>query len=163
MTPKILVFDLEIKDIIGYEGRYKIYSDGRVWSHLSERFLALTINHKEYIQIKIYLKNNIYISKKLHILLTKHFIPNPSNPKTTNHKNKNRQNNSLSNLEWLSLEDNVKHGLQKLYKVVSPESVVVEFRGQAEFCRENNLTQPNFSKMLLGKRTKCKGWTRVTT
>lgn len=45
----------------------------------------------------------------LHRLLAQHFIPNPENKPEVNHIDGNKQNYSLSNLEWVTSSENVKH------------------------------------------------------
>jgi len=145
MLPKILVLE-----------KYYLYEDGLVFSIKRGKFLSQWINSNGYLTTKL---NNRHWP--IHQLLGLYFIANPLNLETVNHKDKDKLNNSLDNLEWMSREDNVKHGLQKSYKATSPEGVVVEFTGQADFCRLHNLTQANFSKMLLGERSTCKGWTRA--
>lgn len=51
------------------------------------------------------------IAKKyaIHRLLAAHFIPNPDNKRTVNHKDGNKLNNHLGNLEWATDSENVKH------------------------------------------------------
>lgn len=51
------------------------------------------------------------IAKKfaIHRLLAINFLPNPDNKRTVNHKDGNKLNNSLSNLEWATVAENVKH------------------------------------------------------
>jgi hypothetical protein len=157
--PKILVLDIE-----NTGGAYKIYSNGGVWSEKSHRFLTEYPNQEGYLGYKISLStlDGKKTARKVstHRLLALAFIPNPDNLETVNHKDKNKLNNTLENLEWCSREDNVKHGLQKVFKAISPTGEIVEFTGQVEFCKKNNLTQSNFSRMLLGQRRICQGWTR---
>lgn len=51
------------------------------------------------------------VAKKfaIHRLLAINFIPNPENKRTVNHKDGNKLNNNLSNLEWATVAENVKH------------------------------------------------------
>lgn len=109
------------KPIIGLEGLYEISSLGRV---KSLREMAAT-NKKFYYRGSIILKgsttNNGYrrvtltdsnkrvIYQLLHRLLAIHFIPNPNNLPHINHKDGNKLNNSLDNLEWCTNRDNVIH------------------------------------------------------
>lgn len=46
----------------------------------------------------------------VHRLVAEAFIPNDTNKETVNHKDGNKRNNHISNLEWMSVEDNLKHG-----------------------------------------------------
>ena len=46
----------------------------------------------------------------VHRLVAEAFIPNPQNLETVNHKDENKLNNSVSNLEWLSRKDNLSYG-----------------------------------------------------
>lgn len=150
MSAKILVLD------IGKDKSYTISSDGRVYSKKRGKYLEPWLNMFGYLVVKIDNQNQL-----LHRLLAQSFIPNPDNLATVNHIDKNKTNNDLSNLEWMSIEDNVKHGLRRTYKLLSPKGKVVEFHGMAKFCKENRLTQPLISKVLAGERNHHKNWRKV--
>ena len=47
--------------------------------------------------------------KAIHRMLAEAFIPNPNNLPEVNHKDANRMNNSLDNLEWVTHGQNIKH------------------------------------------------------
>lgn len=150
MPPKVLILDVEVPE-------YLIYENGNLWSNNRNRFLTPHFRPaKDYLGYKV--KDRWW---GVHQLLAKTFIPNPDNLETVNHKDKNKLNNSLDNLEWMSREDNVKHGLQRVYSLRSPDGVVYTFKGQAEFCREMGLEQRNISAVIRGLRDTCQGWTRV--
>ena len=57
-------------------------------------------------------KNNIQKSTSVARLVAKAFIPNPDNLDTVNHKDGNKLNNSVDNLEWMSKRDNTLHALK---------------------------------------------------
>ena len=108
------------KDIGGYEWYYQISNKGRVKSLsrqregngkkglLAERILKLTINSDGYYNVKLY-KNGKKKSFKVHRLLAIAFLENPKGEKYINHKDGNKTNNSLDNIEWCTSSHNVKH------------------------------------------------------
>lgn len=63
------------------------------------------------------------VSISVHRLVAQAFIPNPMNLSDVNHKDRNKSNNNLDNLEWVSHKDNINHGkieidtLQSLHKL----------------------------------------------
>ena len=93
------------KDIDGYEGIYKIYEDGRVWSYKFNRFRKPTPNEKGYYYLDL-TKDKKHKKFKLHRLLALHFIPNPDNKPQVDHIDRNKQNNNLSNLRWVTPGEN---------------------------------------------------------
>lgn len=115
------------KDIIGYEDTYRISDTGEVWSkdrvcvdsRGRKRFrkgikLNPDIAPNGYYRITL-AKNGKRKQKYLHRLLAEYFIPNPLNLPQVNHKDGNKLNCSLDNLEWTTIRDNIihayKHGL----------------------------------------------------
>lgn len=100
------------KDIVGFEGRYKISDKGRVLSLKGNRKILTNIKSGENQNgyIKVSLSNNGIISQKnIHRLLAEHFIDNPFNKPQVNHIDGNKQNNKLDNLEWVTAQENSTH------------------------------------------------------
>lgn len=95
------------KDIKGYEGFYEISNFGNVrsTSYKGTRILKPSVTKNGYLNVVLCI-NQHKEHKLVHRLVADAFIPNPLNYKTVNHKDENKLNNCVENLEWLSTEDN---------------------------------------------------------
>lgn len=100
------------KDIPGYKGRYQITSWGRVWNVDKEKFVRPEIHHKGYLRVDLFNGFGKRKHFKVHRLVASAFIPNPDNKPQVNHKDGNKQNNSFTNLEWVTDKENKKHQKQ---------------------------------------------------
>ena len=80
-------------------GDYDVYTDGRVWSNKSNRFLKQKMNRYKYMEVSLRI-NKKRINKSVHRLLGELFLPNFNNLPTVEHKDQNKLNNSLFNLKW---------------------------------------------------------------
>lgn len=81
------------------DGKYTIYSDGKIYSNTCKRFMKPKIDKDGYLEIKL---NEI--SYRVHQIILRTFVGDP--PKdmldpTVDHIDGNRQNNNISNLRWL--------------------------------------------------------------
>lgn len=91
-----------MQEIKGFEGKYAITEDGLVWSYKTNKYLKPHLNNKGYLTVELDTKEF-----KIHRLLALTYIPNPNNYKVVHHKDENKTNNALSNLEWVSHQYNV--------------------------------------------------------
>ena len=101
---------LPIKNFPGYW----ITSNGQVWSDYSNKFIAVVNMPNGYQRVVLSKKNKSY-NFLIHRLVAEAFIPNPENKPCVNHKDLNRQNNCLENLEWVTYQENnnyADHGLK---------------------------------------------------
>jgi len=106
------------KDIKNFEGLYEISSFGRVKSlsrnstNISDEktfhYLKLCLDKKGYEITGLSKKNKQY-PVKVHRLVAQHFIENPENKPEVNHKDFNKQNNNVGNLEWTTQKENREH------------------------------------------------------
>lgn len=109
------------KSIDGYKGLYEVSNLGRVRSldrivgnrwgkeHMRKGYvMTSTRTSKGYLGIQLF-SNGIKKSFKTHRLVASAFIPNPLNLDDVNHKDFDKSNNNVENLEWMSKEDNMQH------------------------------------------------------
>lgn len=98
------------KQVKGFED-YEISNLGNIRSYnkTSDKHIHKTIkiNHtKEGYEVITLSKTRKYL---IHRLVAETFIDNPDNKKEVNHKDLNKSNNKVSNLEWVSHSENMKH------------------------------------------------------
>lgn len=105
-----------IKDIVGYEGLYEVSDSGEIFSLNYRRtgvrkILKCTVNTAGYWSILLS-KNRVVSTFRVHRLVAIAFIPNPENKREVNHKDANKLNNSVENLEWCTPLENSNHAIQ---------------------------------------------------
>lgn len=141
-----------MKDIQGYEGLYAITSCGKVWSYVTQKFLATYFaNGYEYTT----LKDNTHI--KISREVAKAYIPNPNNLPQVNHKDEVKSHNYVNNLEWSDSMYNANYGTrnERIKKAHSKKIYCKEldriFNSQKEAAAELGLDQGNISRVCRGK------------
>lgn len=180
------------KDIIHYEGMYQVSNLGRVravdrivdsapevgsriaYGHI----LSITMNERGYMKVTLY-KHNKGKQEYIHRLVAMAFIPNPENLPQVNHKDENKSNNEVSNLEWCSCSYNNNYGSKRkrqgetylnngtnCYRVAKLDEsgeVVETYRSMREAERKNNLTNGVLSSYFKRGFSECGGcsWKRT--
>lgn len=92
------------KIIDGYED-YEISTWGRVFNRRTGNFISPYHHQKGYMRVD--LKNDKGVKHfKVHRLVARAFIPNPEGKPQVNHIDGNPGNNSISNLEWVTQQEN---------------------------------------------------------
>lgn len=76
-----------------------------------ENILKGSKNQKGYIQIEYNINKKRYV-QQLHRIVAKVFIPNPLDKPQINHKDGNKENNKVNNLEWVTNKENMQHAYQ---------------------------------------------------
>ena len=108
------------KDVAGYEGIYHISNVGNIKRVASGKILKKRKNACGYWHVGLSNKGE-QKTFAVHVLLGRAFIPNPENKLQINHIDGNKLNNSLSNLEWVTAQENIQHalknGLRKTRKI----------------------------------------------
>ena len=98
-----------MKTIKGYYGKYKITKEGRVWSTVNQMFLKTQIGKFGYPIIRLGRGRTNKSTHYIHRLLAIAYIPTRIGFNKVNHKNGIKTDNRLSNLEWCTQKQNVRH------------------------------------------------------
>lgn len=114
----------EWRDVVGYEGYYQVSNFGQVRSvdriiehHGYKQFWhgkLITKNKYNYTKPNLYIlvslnRGGVSNIKGVHRLVAEAFIPNPENKEQVNHKDGNKHNNCITNLEWVTRSENISH------------------------------------------------------
>lgn len=100
-----------------YNTKYQISSEGRIKSlHSKTPKILKTTLRSEYLGVPlcIFGKSRTF---SIHRLVAQAFIPNPDNHPVVNHKNGNKLDNRVENLEWVSSKENNAHAVKNSLKV----------------------------------------------
>lgn len=102
------------KDIAGWEGVYQISNHGRLKSFKKDKDGNILSNKNStgrYFSVVLCSQDRKSFSTRIHRLVAEYFIPNPLNKKEVNHKDSNKQNNHVKNLEWVTSAENNAHAI----------------------------------------------------
>lgn len=109
------------KDIKGFENKYLVNELGEIYSCPKKQSNGNGFMHngkklKPYKNKHGYLMVCLYGEKKhrltIHRIVCENFIDNPEDKKYVNHKDGNKLNNHVDNLEWVTASENMKHSFR---------------------------------------------------
>lgn len=105
------------KDVVGYEGLYQVSNMGNVkslnWKKQGyPKNLWLKPHKKGYWQVEL-AKDGVKKCFVVHRLVALAFIPNPHGYSQVNHKDENKRNNCVDNLEWCNASYNAIYSLER--------------------------------------------------
>jgi len=161
---------LEIwKDIKGFEGKYQISNLGNVKSlnykkEIGKENILSPIKNNGYLSVCLKLRKNV---RSIHRLVAEAFIENIENKKTVNHKNGNKSDNRLCNLEWNTYSENKRHYYnvllgktgteKKVFQLTMDKKLIKIWESQAEAGR-CGFSQGIICECCKGKRPTHKGF-----
>lgn len=162
------------KDVVGYEGLYFVSNTGKIcsnsivtnrknrwggYSKYTKKGTLKSFFKKEngYLCVHLY-KDNKESSLYVHRIVAEAFIDNPLKKEEVNHKDFNKENNSVENLEWCSTKENIDHAIKKYKRFCNGKKIIcvetgIEYENSIEAGKELGISSANI-RMALSKKTK---------
>lgn len=181
------------KDVVGFENKYQVSNLGRVkkkqtikkhWlggdSIAKERILKPNKHREGYLYAQLIIDGKL-IPIGIHRLVAMAFIPNPNDLPSINHKDENKENNCVDNLEWCDKEYNANYGTrnkkishakkgckpsEKTIEKLKKKIVQLDLEGNIvkvwdsikDACLEGGFNASGIGRCLKGKLNKHKGF-----
>lgn len=142
-------------DVAGYEGLYAVTNCGKVWSYRKNTFLKPFLA-RGYFKVRL-CKDGDNKQILVHRLVAEAFLPNPQKLPQINHKDENKKNNCVDNLEWCDIKYNINYGRhnEKVAKSHCKKVYCVELDKEFESAKsaaiQLNLSDSNIAKCCKGK------------
>ena len=95
-----------------FEERYDVTSSGHVVNLANNTNLTPILNPNGYLKVGLATGDGKSKQVSIHRLVAEHFLPNPYGYKQVNHKNGDKTDNSVENLEWCSCLQNTHHAFK---------------------------------------------------
>ena len=166
------------RDVVGYEGLYKVSNLDRVKSverqvkkwdgnrTVPERILKSAKDKDGYQRVGLHREGK---TKHVHVhrLVGQAFLTNPENLPQVNHKDEDKTNNNLSNIEFCDAKYNVNYGTRTERVVEKRSKPVIQLTLEGELIREwkstnecgkNGYSQGHISACCIGERKSHKGY-----
>src|SRR5690554_7339922 len=106
---------MAVKGVHGYDGLYFVSDCGSVYRGGRRLKQARGKSGNGYPQVSL-CKQGLRRTCSVHRLVAEAFIENPDGKATVNHKDGNKLNNSVSNLEWATYSENLQHAVDALHR-----------------------------------------------
>lgn len=157
------------KPVVGYESDYIVSSDGIVFSKKNNMILSQYVMNKGYKTVSLS-KNKISKRFLVHRIVAQAFIHNPDKLPQVNHKDGDKTNNDVSNLEWVTNSENQKHrvyvlnskpskSMKVVYQVsLSTGETINRFRSIAEAARCTGIGKSSIYMAARGKHKTAHGY-----
>lgn len=144
---------------------YEVRPNGEVVNTKTGKVLKPGKDKKGYLMICLY-NNGCCKTFRVHRLVAQAFIPNPDNLPCVNHKDEDKTNNKVDNLEWCTHEYNINYGTgiersakakingkrsKPVLQLKKDGSLVRVWPSVSEAVRQLNFNQGNISSCCLGK------------
>lgn len=144
----------------GYTSNYQVSKGGEVRSIRKDKILSTTPDRGGYLRVSLW-KNNKRREIRVHRLVALTHVTGYSKDLVVNHIDRDKTNNNVGNLEWVTQKYNTRCHAQKTYEVTYPDGRVQEITGLNEFCDSEGLSAGSMCMVSKGLRPQHKGFTII--
>ena len=120
-----------------YDLKFNYYAtdDGQIWSERTQKYLTQHLDRDGYCKVRLTTLDGRH-TYSVHRLVLENFKPvDGMEQLQVNHKDGNKQNNNLSNLEWCTCKENIEHAINNNLRAkingsakLTPEQVIEIYR-----------------------------------
>lgn len=140
---------------------YQIDENGNIPKRKGVGFKVATKNPNGYLHQTFCVAGGKRADLSVHRLVAEAFVPNPEGLPEVNHKDKNKEHNHYSNLEWVTRQRNVEHDKAEVYLFISPTGEEVQLYNLKKFCEKSGLITSCMYRVASGLRRSHKGWRKA--
>ncbi len=154
-----------MREISGYKN-YFATSGGKIYSKYNNKYLKKTPLGK-YDSVCLYRDKEKGKTLTVHRLIAKTYLPNPDNLPEVNHKDGNKRNNRLDNLEWKTRVGNVNHARESgimsvhkraVYQMDMDGTIITKFDSIKEASIQTGIHNRSINPVCKGKRHTAGGY-----
>lgn len=144
---------------------YRVTKDGRIWSTVKQDWKIPAKDKDGYLRVTLWNKG---AAKSIHVhrLVALIYLPNKDRKPQINHKNLNKEDNRLNNLEWVTSKENITHSIingtrtpraAPIY-LISPFGQLFYCDNRREFIEMHSLYKSAIGNLLSGINRSVYGW-----